>query len=185
LFVLEAEAARLREANHRLAAQAARVEALQVENERLVRERDEALAEGEALERLWSHSAEEKPACGGECADCPSQLAGRCVLCVGGRAPLLPQYRQLAERLGVRLIHHDGGKEETLSRLPGLLAASDAVICPTDCVSHVAYYQLKRHCKAKGKPCVLVKSSGVASFAAALARLADGRAEIQPQEIGE
>ena len=185
LFVLEAEAARLREANNRLAAQASRVEALQMENERLVREWDEALAEGEALERVWNHSAAAKPDCAGECATCPGQLAGRCVLCVGGRTPLLPQYRQLAERLGVRLIHHDGGKEEALSRLPDMLAASDAVICPTDCVGHLAYYQLKRHCKAKGKPCVLVKSSGVASFAAALARLAEGRAEIQPQEIGE
>ena len=101
------------------------------------------------------------------------------MLCVGGRTPLLPQYRQLAERLGVRLIHHDGGREEALSRLPDLLASSDAVICPTDCVSHPAYYQLKRHCKQAGKPCVLVKSSGVGSFAAALTRLAEGRAEIQ------
>jgi hypothetical protein len=32
---------------------------------------------------------------------------------VGGRTPLLPQYRQLAERL----IHHDGGEEEALARL--------------------------------------------------------------------
>lgn len=79
----------------------------------------------------------------------------------------------------MRLIHHDGGREEALSRLPDLLAASDAVICPTDCVGHLAYYQLKKHCKQAGKPCVLVKRSGVASFAAALTRLAEGRAEIQ------
>lgn len=137
--------------------------------------------ERDALERLWALGAETEPACDGQCqaCPCPGHLEGRCVLCVGGRTPLLPQYRQLAERLGVRLIHHDGGREEALSRLPALLASSDAVICPTDCVGHLAYYQLKQHCKQAGKPCVLVKSSGVASFAAALARLAEGRAEIQ------
>lgn len=169
----------------RLRGPAARTAELAAENARLRRERDEAQSERDALERLWLGETA-APACAGDCAACPSQLAAfaeqwqaRCVLCVGGRTPLLPQYRQLAERLGVRLIHHDGGREEALSRLPDLLAASDAVICPTDCVGHLAYYQLKKHCKQANKPCVLVKSSGVASFAAALTRLAEGRAEIQ------
>lgn len=161
---LERELAEMRE---RLAAQAESLDAVS-------RERD-------AMERFWvGEAAEPARTCAGECSACPGQLQGRCVLCVGGRTPLLPQYRQLAERLGVRLIHHDGGKEEALSRLPALLASSDAVICPTDCVGHLAYYQLKQHCKQANKPCVLVKSSGVASFAAALTRLAEGRAEIQP-----
>jgi hypothetical protein len=137
-----------------------------------------AVRERDAMERLWLGEAVAGDACEGRCAVCPSHLKGRCVLCVGGRTPLLPQYRQLAERLGVRLIHHDGGKEDSLARLPALLASSDAVICPTDCVSHPAYYQLKHHCKQVGKPCVLVKSSGVASFAAALTRLAEERSGI-------
>jgi hypothetical protein len=173
-LALEAAAVRLRES-------AARAAALEEENPRLRQERDAARAERDALERLGlGETAEPEPgACAGECAACPQPLHGRCVLCVGGRTTLLPQYRQLAERLGVRLIHHDGGREEALSRLPDLLASSDAVICPTDCVSHPAYYQLKRHCKQAGKPCMLVKSSGVGSFAAALTRLAEGRAEIQ------
>lgn len=172
LLTLEATAVRLRES-------AARAAALEEENRRLGQERDAARTERDALERLWLGEAGQPGARAGECAACPQPLRGRCVLCVGGRTPLLPQYRQLAERLGVRLIHHDGGREEALSRLPDMLAASDAVICPTDCVSHPAYYQLKRHCKQAGKPCLLVKSSGVASFAAALTRLAEGRAEIQ------
>jgi hypothetical protein len=65
--------------------------------------------------------------------------------------------------------------------VPDLLNASDAVICPTDCVGHLAYYQLKKHCKQNGKPCVLTRNSGVAGFAAALNRLAEGRADIQTQ----
>jgi hypothetical protein len=161
---------------------AERLKQLEDENARLAAERDEAAAERDALERLWLDETAPEPGCRVGCAACPNPLSGRCVLCVGGRTPLLPQYRQLAERLGVRLIHHDGGREEALSRLPDLLAASDAVICPTDCVGHPAYYQLKRHCKQIGKPCVLARSSGVASFAAALARLADGRAEIPGEQ---
>jgi hypothetical protein len=154
---------------------------LRADKARLTRERDE---NGLNVMR-WNNSGRRSSAVG--CSlqrrlrACPNPLRGRCVLCVGGRTPLLPQYRALAERLGVRLIHHDGGKEEALARLPDLLNASDAVICPTDCVGHLAYYQLKKHCKQNGKPCVLTRNSGVAGFAAALTRLAEGRADIQSQ----
>lgn len=144
---------------------------LQAELAVLTKERD-------TLERLLLSDAED---CCDSCQCNDDLLKGRCVLCVGGRPALLPQYRELAERLGVRLIHHDGGQEEALSRLPDLLAASDAVICPTDCVSHTAYYQLKRHCKLYQKPCVLTKNSGVSGFATALSQLAEGQANIRPQ----
>jgi hypothetical protein len=119
--------------------------------------------------------------CEGNCGACAGRLKGRCVLCVGGRTGLLPQYRELAERLGVRLVTHDGGKEEALSRLGALLASSDAVICPTDAVGHLAYYQVKEHCKQAQKPCVLIKRSGVAGFAAALMKLQRGETEISVQ----
>lgn len=182
LMVLTEEAARLRERNDKLELRIDELEGIRLG---LQEGLDVACRERDALERLWLGAPAAESGCDGECAQCPSRMQGRCVLCVGGRTPLLPQYRQLAERLGVRLIHHDGGKEESLSRLPALLASSDAVICPTDCVGHLAYYQLKQHCKQAGKPCVLVKSSGLASFAAALTRLAEGRAEIQPMSMPE
>jgi len=169
----ERQQARADQLQQRLAAQA-------IELARLTQTCEQAQAERDALERLWLSEAEGGSECERGCRQCPSSLKGRCILCVGGRTTLLPQYRQLAERLGVRLIHHDGGKEEALSRLPALLASSDAVICPTDCVGHLAYYQLKQHCKLAGKPCVLSRNSGVASFAAALTRLAEGRTEINP-----
>ncbi len=179
LMLAQTQAARAREAQTRIQALEEKLGALRADKARLTRERDEACAERDALEQIWTAPATE--ACGGDCGTCPNSLRGRCVLCVGGRTPLLPQYRQLAERLGVRLIHHDGGREEALARLPELLKASDAVICPTDCVGHLAYYQLKKHCKQSGKPCVLTRNSGVAGFAAALTRLAEGRADIQSQ----
>jgi hypothetical protein len=181
LLLAEAQAARTLELEARFKELARKVGILRAEKVRLTRERDEAASERDALERLWLEETAEAKACGGDCASCEQRLQGRCVLCVGGRTPLLPQYRALAERLGVRLIHHDGGREEALARLPELLNASDAVICPTDCVGHLAYYQLKKHCKQNGKPCVLAKSSGVAGFAAALASLAEGRADIRSQ----
>jgi len=49
------------------------------------------------------------------------------------------------------------------------------VLCPTDCVSHAAYYKLKQHCKRTGKPCLLFKGAGVSGFAVALARLSAGQ----------
>lgn len=181
LLLAEAQAARTLELEAQFKDLARKVGILRAEKVRLSRELDEAASERDALERLWLEETAEAKACGGDCASCEQRLQGRCVLCVGGRTPLLPQYRALAARLGVRLIHHDGGREEALARLPEMLNASDAVICPTDCVGHLAYYQLKKHCKQNGKPCVLAKSSGVAGFAAALARLAEGRADIRSQ----
>lgn len=179
LFHAEVRAAQVNEVESRFQQMREKIGVLRAEKVRLARELEEAGQERDALERLWL--AEQAEPCGGDCDQCQSGISGRCVLCVGGRATLLPQYRQLAQRLGVRLIHHDGGREEALARLPDLLNASDAVICPTDCVGHLAYYQLKKHCKQNGKPCVLAKSSGVAGFAAALHRLAQGRADIQSQ----
>lgn len=163
-----------------------RITTLEADLARMTEAHASTQRERDALEHLWladveaptSSESSASSTCDGACNRCPSHLKGACVLCVGGRIALLPQYRQLAERLGVHLIHHDGGKEEALSRLPALLARSDAVICPTDCVGHLAYYQLKQHCKQAGKPCVLIKRSGVGGFAEALTRLADGRVDI-------
>lgn len=181
LLLAQSQAARVREAEARIQTLEEKVAVLRADKARLTRERDEIGLERDALEQLWTSEDRAEQACDGQCETCPGSLRGRCVLCVGGRTPLLPQYRALAERLGVRLIHHDGGREEALARLPDLLNASDAVICPTDCVGHLAYYQLKKHCKQNGKPCVLTRNSGVAGFAAALTRLAEGRADIQTQ----
>lgn len=188
LLLLEAANKNLREQAVAAGQYEVELKQLRLGQDRLNRERDTLAAERDALERLLLADSLPGPGCDepcdSQCDACPDHLRGRCVLCVGGRATLLPQYRQLAERLGVRLIHHDGGREEAMSRLPELLAASDAVICPTDCVSHPAYYQLKRHCKQTGKPCVLARGSGIASFAAALNRLAEGRVEISARTPG-
>ena len=167
---LAVAARRADEIESKLATLVEQMAALRAERDRLARERD-------ALERVLLASNECASDCDGyDACDGPSQQ--RCVLCVGGRTALVSQYRSLAGRLGIRLVHHDGGQEEAISRLPDMINGADAVICPTDCVSHTAYYLLKRHCKRTGKPCLLFKGAGVSSFAVALARLSSGRVTL-------
>lgn len=105
-----------------------------------------------------------------ECPVCPESstsaenLIGKCVLCVGGRLGSVNSYRMAVEQQGGRFLHHDGGREESLHRIDGALAAADIVICQVGCISHNAYWRVKEQCKRTGKPCVFVKSGGVSSF---------------------
>lgn len=68
----------------------------------------------------------------------PADLAGKCVLCVGGRSGAVHSYREAVEQSGGRFLHHDGGLEESLHRIDGALAAADIVICQAGCISHNA-----------------------------------------------
>ena len=169
---LRAETHRLRDLETTLAASRAAAA-------RLAAERDQMTAERDAMERML---LAEEP-CGGECAPACAPApaapgAARSVLCVGGRTALVAQYRALAQRIGIRLVHHDGGQEEALSRLPDMIAGADAVMCPTDCINHAAYHQLKRHCKRSGKPCLLFRGASVSGFAVALARMSAGQVSL-------
>ena len=98
-------------------------------------------------------------------------LDDRAVLCVGGRTASVPLYRHLIERTGGRFMHHDGGEEESLTKLDSTLAAADLVICQTGCISHNAYWRVKDHCKRTGKQCVFVDNPGTASLKRALSEL--------------
>lgn len=100
----------------------------------------------------------------------PMSLQRRTVLCVGGRAAVLPQYRQAVEHQGGQFLHHDGGLEQRLQQLDPQLAAADLVICQTGCISHDAYWRVKDHCKRHGKPCRFVESPSRAAFERALAQ---------------
>jgi hypothetical protein len=170
----------------RASALAQRVEMLEERNAVHAR-RAEALAAGlnDAQEGLAAAEAALELAlgiggCGGVSGSdgcgrtCPAeaQLAGRCVLCIGGRTNLVDGYRRLVETSGGRFLHHDGGQEESLHRIDAIVAGADAVVCQAGCVSHAAYYRLKDACKRLGKPCVFVQSPGIGSFARGLAALA-------------
>lgn len=107
---------------------------------------------------------------GGACA--LPDLGGRCLLCVGGVVNLAEQYRALVERCNGRLDYHDGGLEGRVSHLSNLIGQADGVICPSDHVSHSAYYEVKKLCKQLGKPCALLTSSGLGSFTRAVKAIA-------------
>lgn len=96
-------------------------------------------------------------------------LADRAVLCVGGRTSAVPRYRQLVERTGARFLHHDGGTEDSTTRLDATLAAADLVICQTGCISHDAYWRVKDHCKRTGKRCLFVETPSPSALVRALA----------------
>ena len=91
-------------------------------------------------------------------------------MCVvrGGASGAVTSYRDVVERSGGRFLHHDGGLEESLHRIDGVLAAADIVICQAGCISHNAYWRVKDLCKRTGKPCMFVKASGVSSFGRAI-----------------
>jgi hypothetical protein len=104
-------------------------------------------------------------------------LGDRCVLCVGGLTGARNHYRAEIETRAGRFLHHDGGREDNLHRLTPMLAAADIVICASGNISHNAYHLVKSTCKKLGKPCVLVKGTGIASFLDGLGHLAASEAQ--------
>lgn len=99
---------------------------------------------------------------------CPFDLRGRCLLYVGGRQQTVHRLKSLVEAWNGHFLHHDGGLEKSINELAGAVVKADAVVFPTDCVSHDAALQVKRLCRQTMKPFVPLRSSGVASFVAGL-----------------
>jgi len=150
-----------RERRLRLAAAEAKCDALALalaESERQRGELQEALARWR--EGLPPVSARPAPV-NGQAID----LEGRWVAYVGGRNHLAPRLRAITERHNGQFLHHDGGLHENPARLEAVIERADLVMCPLDCVSHGACEQLKRHCKRRGKPFLLLRSSSVSAFA--------------------
>lgn len=98
----------------------------------------------------------------------PLKLDGCRILYVGGRPQTAHRLRTLVQGWDGELIHHDGGMEKSMNELAGALVTVDAVIFPTDCISHEAVKTIKRLCRQLMKPYAPVRSSGVASFVAGL-----------------
>lgn len=92
------------------------------------------------------------------------------LLYIGGRPKLLATLRGFVERLGGELLAHDGGTEDALTLLPGLVRRADVVMFPVDCVGHQAMYLAKKHCRALDKTYVPLRNASLACFAANLRR---------------
>ena len=98
-------------------------------------------------------------------------LAGRCVLCVGGRARLYPEYRRLVETSEGNLIIYRGDQKDDMAHLHQSLICADMVVCPVDCVNHEVFFIVKRYCKHTGKPCVLLDRSNLSTFRVGVEKL--------------
>ena len=84
-------------------------------------------------------------------AEPASDLERTTILLVGGRPAQVPPLTQAVERAGGTLLHHDGGREMSLSLLPGLVGRADRVALALDCVSHAAAAAARRLVRDAGK----------------------------------
>ncbi len=168
------EKKRADEADQKVLETIKRVSVLQRIREKLVAKQDQLNDQLESQE-LFITDLLEKRICNGESCRCNREcpcpgVVGKKLLYIGGRTNLIQYYRTLVEENGGSFLHHDGGNEDSLSRLGELLKNVDAVFCPVDCVSHGACLKAKDACKRRGKPFVLLRSSGLSAFAGGVCR---------------
>lgn len=93
-----------------------------------------------------------------------ARLDGRTILYVGGRPRQVAHLRRLVRDRGGRILDHDGGIEDSLNLLPGLVGQCDLVLFPVECVSHEAVNMVKRCCETTGKTFRPVRTASLASF---------------------
>jgi hypothetical protein len=93
------------------------------------------------------------------------------ILYVGGRAHQAPQLKAVVERTGARFLYHDGGIENSMATLPGLLSRADFALFPVDCVSHDAMVCVKRLCRQSGKPFIALRTSSLTALLSALSSI--------------
>ena len=145
----------------------ARLKSMENETTRQVADIHQLRMENSTLERrLLGQATDRVATCDGGCANL--DLCGRCILYVGGRPQQVPHLRRLVEDCNGTFVHHDGGIEESVSRMPNMLAGADAVLLPTDCTSHAAHDKVKSLCARWEKPFIPVTRSGLGAFLQAL-----------------
>lgn len=148
----------------------------------LMRSREEARHLEGLLQKLHQPEHNADAITAEPCGAPQTDLGNRAILCVGGRAAIVPIYRELIEQEGGRFLHHDGGEEHSSSQLDATLAAADLVICQTGCVSHNAYWRVKDHCKRTGKQCVFVDTPSRSALSRALTDVAQTLAQHSHNE---
>lgn len=99
-------------------------------------------------------------------------LTGRLILYVGGRHQHVAHLRRLVEERGGDFVHHDGGVEQSMSKLASRLERADAVLFPVGCVSHQAQSKVKDLCRRLEKPFRPLRSTGIGAVVEALRTVA-------------
>lgn len=110
------------------------------------------------------------------------QLVGLFILCIGGRAALYPQYRELIESAGGQFSVYRGGEQGDTHYLATLLVQATIVLCPVDCISHEDFSTIRWYCQSIDKPCFLLQRSDLATFGKAVEILSQYGSH--PQESG-
>ncbi len=111
-------------------------------------------------------------------------LAGRSILCVGGRAALYPDYHRLIEAAGGHFMVFRGGAQDNTDCLLALLDCVSTVICPADCINHEDFFTVKRYCQRTRKYCAILERSDLATFSKAVEILArDCHYYVHPQSL--
>ena len=111
-------------------------------------------------------------------------LFGKCILYIGGRESNICRMCDLVGKMNGRLIHHDGGREDSLAKLQGAISSADAVIFPVDCVSHSSALEAKKLCKKMLKPFMPIRSSSLSSLVTGLAefKFDDNNLNVKEEE---
>ncbi|OAN51249.1 hypothetical protein A6A04_16460 [Paramagnetospirillum marisnigri] len=99
-------------------------------------------------------------------------LSGRLILYVGGRHQHVAHLRRIIEEKGGAFVHHDGGVEQSMTKLSNQLERADAVLFPVGCVSHQAQSKVKSLCRRFDKPFRPLRSTGIGAITEALASVA-------------
>jgi hypothetical protein len=91
---------------------------------------------------------------------------------VGARPAQIAHWRALVERCAGELLHHDGGVDDSIVTLGGLVSRADLILFPADCVSHEAMRSAKRLATQLGKPFRPMRTASLAAFTHALHAMA-------------
>jgi len=152
-----------------------RVERLsdKLEEERLEKQELSArLVELESSNQQLELTIENLLPCGAKKDECKTDLRGRCILYLGGHNHLCQRFRTIVESKKGQFIHHDGGREQQLKQLHGLLQKADMVFCPTEKISHNAMNKARKLCRENPeKPIVYLERPSISAFVNGLNQL--------------
>ncbi len=110
-----------------------------------------------------------------ECNFKEQGLCGQCILYVGGKSNMIPRYRELVEARAGDFLHHDGGHEKSTQDLSDSLSRADLVVFPSNCISHDAYWKIKRTCKKQQKPYKYLNGPGLHSLSNMLDKIVENK----------
>jgi Uncharacterized protein conserved in bacteria (DUF2325) len=96
-------------------------------------------------------------------------LSSLTLVYVGGWPKLTDQLKAETSKRGGVMLTADGGVDDNIALLPGLVSRADAVLFPVDCISHDAATKAKKLARRLGKPFAPLRTASLGSFIAAIA----------------